>query len=347
VMFTDISRWGKFGQWGHLENMDQDPADSVKYSFLLDWFEEAGSMRHIDQPTGGVPQFDTVHNLPVAVYGEPYEEDIVVSGGEAPRTVEVISSHMLDGLSIDAVAGDADRLRVSGIPNAAGLSYAFARVLDTDGDPAWRTFTVRSVGGPDTILEVNLDATNPGQNLPWSNSYVLHPNLAWSGIDRGPGANMHPGDNAIVWSVAAPPEEADATLELAISDGEYLSFTIEPQPGHRIDLRGAEMRLTIRRIDYHAPRRYAVMASVSGFSPGEALFISERNAGTSDHEISFLLPVDSTYESLDYPVEFRIYGYSGQWGGHRTSMLALRLDGAVQSIESPGPLTESDSLAIE
>ena len=34
--YNDIGRWSKFGQWGALEHVMQEPAEAPKYRALLD-----------------------------------------------------------------------------------------------------------------------------------------------------------------------------------------------------------------------------------------------------------------------------------------------------------------------
>jgi hypothetical protein len=137
------------------------------------------------------------------------------------------------------------------------------------------------------------------------------------------------GDNALVWSVNAPADEASSTLGLAIADGEYLSTIVSPPTTATLDLRGREVRFTIRRVDYHAPRRYAVFTSISGFANGTQVHTTARDGGTDDQEVSFLLPDTAAYTGITGPVEFRIVGFSGQYGGHKTSLVAFKLYGGL------------------
>ena len=53
---------------------------------------------------------------------------------------------------------------------------------------------------------------------------------------------------------------------------------------------------------------------------GAQVFDSDRYQTTRDLEFSFSLPDTQDYSDLTDPVEIRIYGYSGQWGGHKTSL---------------------------
>jgi len=328
VIFTDCGTWGKYGQWGHLEHLDQEPARAVKYQFILDWFEEMKGVRHIDDPAGATPRFETSHSLPVALVGQAYAADIRTTGGDGARTIARIGQSMTAGLAC-AVTSAPDRARIAGTPQAAGLSYAYLRVTDADGDPAWRTFVVRAVGGPGTLVEADFRGTNPAQHFPWTRVYYRAEGLDWSGWRKGGGVQSRDGDNALVWSVDAPSNESSSTLTLAIADGEYLAVTLQAPAGATLDVRGARMRFTIRRIDYHAPRRYAVLTGIGGFADGAQVFDGAREDDMRDVEFAFRLPDTQAYGSLADPVEIRIYGYAGQWGGHRTSLVDFRLEGRI------------------
>jgi hypothetical protein len=337
-MYVGSGVWGRYGQWGHLEHLDQANSEAPKYQLMLDWIDEAGTLRHIDRSQGLIPQFETPHSLPIAVVGTPYSADIVTGGGDGGRTLAVIGSVLPDGLQASSVIGDPDRLRISGTPTTAELGYVYVRAKDQDNDPAWRTFSVRAVGGPGVLLESDFTGVDPSHNLPWTQTYYVVPGVLSTGWEFGPGAHPRDGDNALVWMVEAPAQLDDSTLELAIADGEYLSFKIQAEPGRQLDLRNALLRFTIRRIDYHCPRSYAVLTSVGGFSSGAAVFMSEPHWGTDDLALEFRLPSSVEYGSLSGVVELRIYGFAGQYSGHDTSLVAFSMGGELAGgSSSPAP----------
>jgi hypothetical protein len=143
MMFVDVSTWGKYGQWGHLERYSQDPASSPKYSFIREWIDtDTNGLRHIDRPQGGVPSFVTPGALADGYVGSPYSQTITTTGGNGARTVQIITRSLVPGLVATASGSG---LTVSGVPTATGSSYVYALVKDGDGDPAWRTFTIRTV----------------------------------------------------------------------------------------------------------------------------------------------------------------------------------------------------------
>jgi hypothetical protein len=90
-------------------------------------------------------------------------------------------------------------------------------------------------------------------------------------------------------------------------------------------LRNAEIRITIRRIDYHSPRRYALFSSIDGFNGGAEVFDTGRFTDETDREFVFKLPDAAAYSNLTSAVTFRLVGYSGQYGGHKTSLRAFKL----------------------
>jgi hypothetical protein len=326
--FTLCSAWGKYGQWGHLENSSQNPVAAPKYRFMLDWIGEAAGLRPVDYPVGAVPVFDTAHSLPIAIAGGTYAADITVSGGNGARVVQVVGHELVPGLAVEQPAGDPDRVRITGAPSEPGLSYVYLRLTDADGDPAWRTYTVQTVGGIGTVLECDFRGSNPARHLPWTNTYARAPKVSYTGWSFGAGMFAQDGDGALVCSVNAPATESNATLALAIADGEFLGFSVQAPVDHVLNLAGAEVQFGIRRIDYHAPRRYAVLTSASGFAAGSEVFTSEYNNGPDDQLCAFRLPGTVTYRALSGSVGFRIYGFSGQYGGHKTSLISFKITSA-------------------
>ncbi len=158
MMFTDVSIWGKYGQWGHLESLIQNPDSSVKYTFIRDWIQEANTLRHIDRPRGFVPSFNRDPLLPQSLVNTWYSATIGAAGGDGARQVAVIGQSLVPGLNV-SVSGDS--ITVSGAPAATGSSFIFARVRDADGDPAWRIFGLRTVRrSTDPAATVNFE-TNP------------------------------------------------------------------------------------------------------------------------------------------------------------------------------------------
>ncbi len=331
VMFTDSSKWGKYGQWGHLEYLDQPNSQAVKYQFMLDWINEAKQLRHIDEPLNKVPKFDTEHNLPFATVGQNYSTEIKTSDGDGTLTLELIGANLPDGLQVEISPYPLSSAKILGVPLSSDTGYIYLRVHDSDGDAAWRTFTLKSIGGAGVLVESDFTGKNPAQNMSWKKVYFIVPNLSYDGWSAGSGIRTREGDNAIVWAVDAPGSEEQSTLLLAIADNEFLSVAVAPPEGGNLNLRNREVLILLRRIDWHSPRRYAVFTNIGGFSDGKQVFNSERVQHSDDLEIRFNLPDAAEYENISNKFEIRIVGYSGQWGGHKTSLLGFRLNGIFQN----------------
>ncbi len=159
MMFVDSSNWGKYGQWGHLEYLTQPPAESSKYSFLLNWFHEAGNLRHPTQPLGSVPYFLSESELPRCEVGLPYSQMINFAGGDGALQLQVIGKILDSGLTFDPVTRT-----VSGVATQIGTSYLYLRLTDADGDPAWRTFSIRIVErlpGPPVVVDFESVTPSP------------------------------------------------------------------------------------------------------------------------------------------------------------------------------------------
>jgi hypothetical protein len=308
-----------------LEYADQDPNAAVKWKFIRDWPVEIAALRQLDEPVGARPDFLTSAKLPTAIYGQPYTADVVATNGNGALALQPIDQLLVTGLTVTNLADSPPRLRISGTPAAAGENFLFARVNDADGDPAWRTFYFKTVGGPGTILESNFEGSNPAQNLPWTPRYVLQNGLAYSGWAKGSGIIAAAGNDALVWSQNMPADEASSTLALALTNNSYWQFTLTPSPTAPLDLRKAEVRFTIRRLDYHSPRQYAAFTSLGGLTNGAQVFDTGHFTDDTDREFVFTLPNTATYSNVTTAVTFRICGYSGQYGGHKTSLRAFKL----------------------
>ncbi|MGZ4808097.1 MAG: fibronectin type III domain-containing protein [Thermoanaerobaculia bacterium] len=336
--YADTSNWGKFGQWGHLETLDAPPATQPKYALLLEHFATFSALRHIDQPLNAVPQFSTPATLPPGIVDLFYAADIATSGGDGARTVTVIGTFLDPGLTV-APGLSPGTLRVSGTPTSSGKSFVFARVQDADGDPSWRIFTLETFGGAGTLVQSDFRGTSPALNRPWTPTLILSPKVTWSGWDVGAGALPHAGDDAFVFNVSGG-QAANETLTQAIADNEYLTATVTPAQGP-IDLRGSEIRFSIRRIDFHSPLGYALFTSASGFSEANALYISSQldkgDFGETQHIVT--IPSTAAFASINAPLEIRIVAFGAQFDGHNTSLTAFKL---TQLSPGPQPPTPSN-----
>jgi len=328
--YTDTSLWGKFGQWGHLETLDQAPSSAPKYSLLLEHFAEHSALRHVDSPSGAVPSFTTNAILNPGIAGQPYSADIETSGGNGARTATAVGTSLDPGLAVSTPSSGV--LRVSGRPTGSRKNFLLVRVNDTDGDPAWRTFTLETFGGPGTLVQSDFRGSSPARALPWTATFVRDSRVTWSGWSLGSGASARDADNAFAFAVSAP-ESGNETLAQAVAEDEFVRATVTPA-GAPLDLRGAEIRFSTRRIEFHAPLGYALFTTVSGFSAASAVYVSAETDKDNFDEIEHVLTIPSTsaYASVTAPLEIRIYAFGAQFEGHATSLTAFKLT-------SPGEAT--------
>jgi len=304
--YTDTSTWTKFGQWGHLETLDQPPANAPKYSLMLEHFDTFSALRHIDTPMGGVPRFITAPALTPGIAGQPYSADIAATGG----TVTLISAYLDPGLSVSPA------LHISGTPTTSRKNFIFARVHDADGDPSWRIFTLETFGGPGTLLQSDFRGSSPALHLPWTPAFVRSPAVTWSGWSAGSGVTLHAGDDALVFSVSG-----------TTKPNEFLTATVAPAQGP-IDLRGGEIRFSIRRIGFHAPLSYALLWN------GEPLYASSSVSKDNFDEIEHVIAIPSTvaYAAISAPFELRIVPHGAEFDGHQTSLTRFQL---TQNVVAP------------
>lgn len=345
-VFVDVGAYGKYGQWGHREYQDQPLAEAVKLKAVYDWADDMAGIRHIDDPLGTRPSFVTPGTLPMGQYQAAYSQDIEVSGGDyagaaAPQFV-VIGSQLAPGLALSPVPGNPSRYRVSGTPEEGGWSYFYLRANDDDGDAAWQIYSLYVAGGPDVLVEADLRGAFAGAaSLPKAGVLSISPALTWTGLDRGAayvanggsatgtdgrGVNLFTDTDGIRFSVSqGAASQNDSTLASAITDNEYWTFTVTPEPGSPLNLRKAEFRLTWQRAEYHAPRNLAVMTSVKGFSATDAIYtLASMPAAGEVSDVVFTLPDSADYENLTAPVEFRVYFYGSQYA-HKARLLGLKL----------------------
>ncbi len=150
-MFTMSGMWSKYGQWGHLEYLLQDPDTSPKYTFMKNWFDYASNLNNISNPVGAIPQF-TRNTLPIMEVSNEVKVTIETTGGDGQLTVEEIATLLPKGLKFDLTS-----MTLSGKPTKSGKGFIYLMVRDADGDPSWKTFqfTVIKEGayGPSVTID--------------------------------------------------------------------------------------------------------------------------------------------------------------------------------------------------
>jgi len=353
TMFVDVSAWGKFGQWGHFEYPGQPLNQAVKRQAVDDAVSNLQGIRKgTDAPlgAGGRPVFSSPSSdtLPLGVANSPYLQEITLSGGDPdPSTglrVAVIGSVLSQGISVSTATPG--KVRISGTPRNGGWNYLFLRASDRDGDAAWKIFSFYVAGGPGTLVETDPRGSfNGTTSLPWTKTHALDAQISYSGLRvgreyqagngtatkspeprDGVGVRLFPATDRIQFSVnQAGSNEADATLNSALADQEYLSFTISPKGNQTLNLSAAELNIRWVRDEYHAPRRLAVFSSVGGFSAGREIFTSTAVPRAGEPvDSTFRFPESASYSRLSRPIEVRIYFFGSQYA-HKASLLGVKL----------------------
>jgi hypothetical protein len=321
--YTDAGLWSKYGQWGHLEIFEQRPADSPKYSFIVAHASEFAAIRSIDEPLGDVPRFDTAASLAAAVVGTNYFQEATTAGGNGARTTKIIGTYLDPSLTA-SISGD--RLRIVGTPSKSQKNYVYARVTDADGDPAWRIFTFEAFGGPGTLVQSDFRGASPALATPWLATHVRDARVNFGGwrLSSSNEISAESGDDAFTFSVNGTADDEEP-LSRAIEENEYLTATITPTVP--LDLRGAELRFSIRRIDFHSPTGYALSTSLSGFTQTAMLFVGNRldKGDFGEREEIVTLPATPAYAAVTAPLEIRIYTFGAQFEGHRSSLTGFKL----------------------
>lgn len=181
--FVDISGWGKYGQWGHLEYLDQKleksgPSSyettygwSVKYQFLKDFVEENKNINHINDSIGTRPKYVSSPELPIGKENRYYDYTISITGGEG-----LIQNKIVSAITCPGITFDENDLRFTGTPTQSGVYYYVLRMVDSDGDPDYRTFTLRVLPKPQNKLFAYDDFGTSIVSLQGLNSGIFVPN---------------------------------------------------------------------------------------------------------------------------------------------------------------------------
>lgn len=297
-----------------LPQADQD--DLIAYLRQIDARNDQGQL--------GVPPAIVSQPLSVtAQEGGTVTLSVVAEGTPAP-------SYQWKKGSVN-VGTNSPTLTLSGITVAQGGAYtvvvtnSFGTVTSAAAQLVVRPNFANAGEGYSTVLEADFQGTNPSMNLPWSAATVLSPAIQYGGWTKGAGMQVASGNNELVFHQNQPSSEQASTLEQSIADQEYWSTTISPASG-AIDLRAAVVQLGIRRIDWHASRRFAVFTSIGGFAAGQEIYDTGRFTDTVPMMFRFHLPATAAYRNVTGPVEIRIVGYGGQFAFHKASIYAFRLD---------------------
>ena len=315
----------KFGSWGVLDTVYQPTAAAPKFRALLD---EAA-------------QFPAA-NRPPRLRGLPASLHLTDTNGDGAETVSLDASAArdIDGVIASVVWTLAGQTLATGytanLSLPVGEHVLVCTATDDDGATASVNIPVSIApqGADQPLVTASLTGTAPAQNLPWTATSALAAHVSYSGLSRGSGIVPNSRADSLGFVVNAPATAEASTLAQAINDNEFWSFTVAPLSDRLLDLRGATLTLTVRRLGEHAPRAWSLLSSRDGFTASAALATSATFTQTNTAQtIVFRLPFVG-WSELASPVEFRLYPHGGQFYGHEIAIEALALTGAVR----PPPL---------
>ena len=316
--FSYLGGPGKYGSWGIIEDQDQPLAEAHKYRAITDWIAANPSSNIVPHAQAG-------------------PDLALIDDGDGMETVHLDGSGSRDfdgGIANFAWEWNGQNVGNAGpldIDLPIGLHQLQLTVTDDVGATATDTITIsiapKSSG--QTLVESSFLGTTPGLNQPWSSTLQQDDQVTFSGWSTGSGFGGSAFDDTFAF-VGNLGNTGETDLDEALANDRYIGFAVDTTNDAYLDLRGAQFNFTIDRIDYHTPRRYAVMSSSDGFGTDHVLFDTGRFTTSEPTSFSFPLPF-SGFATAD-PVEFRIYAFEGQYGGHDTSLTAFRLNGAAAGV---------------
>lgn len=171
AVFVDITRFFKFGNWGHLEFLGQQLETSPKFRAVRDFANDHRQLRPLGRPTGpgGAPRFVTPPGLPAFSIGDAVDLLIETTGGDGNRHCVVISPLLPPGLELEPTSDGNLRLKgyIAGeLGHALGRTARFlVRVQDRDGDIEYRTFSfnlsprIPEASGPNILTNGDFEDT--------------------------------------------------------------------------------------------------------------------------------------------------------------------------------------------
>jgi hypothetical protein len=314
VNFSFIGNPSKWGSWGILEDQEQTSASAPKYTATSSWIG--------DNPAANLP--------PVARFDGGDRLIDMDDNGVESVSFDSANSRDLDGTIVSQmwlVDGNVVSQDASvEIDLALGVHEVELIVTDSDGatGSSVATVTVSPQAAAEVLVESDFTGTAPASNTPWSQTSQLDTNTNFSGWNLGPGLVPETFDN--VFGFTGIFGSDPLTLEESLAGDHYLSFSVEPEDGFLLDLRGAEFSFTIERPGFHASRQFHVFTSVDGFDLGSQIFDSEYTTSSEPGTFEFILPFDGYLTNA--PIEFRIYVSGGQFAWHDTSLNEFIVHGA-------------------
>jgi len=322
--FSYVTEPSKYGSWGIYEYRQQPLSEAHKARANADWVA--------DNPPVNIP--------PVARPGSDFQVVDEDDNGLETVSLSATSSRDFDG-SIQSLRWSIEGETLStDVSFDASLEVGVHRitltVTDNQGSSSSSDIkiTVAPASASSILVQSDFTGSAPGQNAPWDQTSQLDDHCLFSGWRLHNNIEGSEADNAFGFYGIF--QENPRTLLQSLANDEYISFEVQPEAGHRLDLRGAELTLNLRRIGDWAPTRFFIYSSLDGFTERQETFSSKLIDHHSPETLSAILPFENYLTNQS--IEFRIYTSGGRWAGHEVVLESFRLHGRSE----PAPLLLGD-----
>ncbi len=305
------------GSWGLLTSLDQPTSESAKWSAFVAWLAA-----------------HPAPNVPPRANAGPDQFVLADSGGSGSViTLDATASRDLDGRIVNVQWHEGATLLGAGSSLTArlplGRHVITATTLDSNRASADDALlvTVAPASAGQSLLTADFHGTDPALHLPWKKVHQLGGHTVYSGFRKGPGVRTVAGTDQLEFWVLGTDNGEIVSLATAVSQGDYLSFTVTAEPPFELDLRGAPCHLHWLRAGLHSPRQFAVMTSIGGFGVGKEIFASVSN-DEIDREDFFNLPFDG-FDHVRQTVEFRLYAFGERYANKEAGIVEFSLGGGA------------------
>lgn len=163
-----------------------------------------------------------------------------------------------------------------------------------------------------------ITAPNPSSDNPFTSGQSVAPNVGFSGIGRGTG---------ITPSSAVNRYNASGWNSAAFDSNDYFNFIISPHSGYLMNLTG-----------------FTYTGQRSGTGPTSFAFRSSRdsftaNIGSPTATGTTINLTSAAFQSLESPIEFRLYGWGATGAGGTFSVNDFSFAGNVVAVPEPASIT--------
>jgi len=198
--------------------------------------------------------------------------------------------------------------------------------------------------GSITLLTSNFTGSAPTSNLPWIKTTALDSHFSFSGWKMGAGtySAIPQIDNVLALRVSAG--GTPSTLAEAINDNEYVTFTITPKTGSKLNLNSAAVTFKVKLDQQEqSPSKFSVLTGIQGFTVGNEIYTTT-STDVNNHNISTEQPITfnfpaTGYDNITVPLEVRVYLYAAQYDSKTTSITSWTMSGKVSDNLPSGQVT--------